>query len=127
MVRSISYETFIRSFQFNPLVTDLANIVPKGTMMYLPLKQWKFYLALPFTLGPILAYMVFANLKVFSHNVVNFQDILLKFSEELYYVLHLNFLSTCLIKCIERHRLATSRPHELQHEGLFRKSKKDMN
>ena len=63
-------------------------------------------LSLPyFTLGPILAYMVFANLKVFSLNFVNFQDILLKFSEGLYYVLHLNFLSTVLIKCKERHKL----------------------
>ena len=36
--------------------------------------------------------MVFANLKVFNRNFVNFQDIWLKYSEELHYVLHLNFL-----------------------------------
>ena len=40
---------------FNPLVRDLANIVLNGTMTYLPLKQRKFYLALPFNVGPILA------------------------------------------------------------------------
>ena len=39
----------------NPLVTDLANIVLNGTMTYLPLKQRKFYLALPFNVGPISA------------------------------------------------------------------------
>ena len=49
--------------------------------------------------------MVLANLIVFNHNFVNFQVILLKISEELCYVLHLNFLSTVLIKCKERHKL----------------------
>lgn len=43
-------------FKLNPLVTALANIVPNRPMTYLPLKQWKFFLALPFNVGAILAY-----------------------------------------------------------------------
>ena len=44
-------------------------------------------LSFAFNIGPILTHGLHQ-----SESFVNFQDILLKFSEELYYVLHLNLL-----------------------------------